>query len=145
MKAYSVDLRQKIVDVYCEEEEGVSQRQLAKRFQVSLSTVQRYLQQVRNGEGLAPKSHGGGNPSKLSAEQLERVRALIDANNDATLVELCDLVAEQEKVRVSRSTMGRITQVLGFSRKKRCLPVNATPSECRSSELSTGRRLVRSS
>jgi len=118
MKAYSVDLRQKIVDVYCEEEEGVSQRQLAKRFQVSLSTVQRYLQQVRNGEGLAPKSHGGGNPSKLSAEQLERVRALIDANNDATLVELCDLVAEQEKVRVSRSTMGRITQVLGFSRKK---------------------------
>lgn len=120
MKAYSVDLRQKIVDVY-REEEDVSQRQLAKRFQVSLSTVQRYLQQVRSGEGLAPKAHGGGNPSKLSAEQLERVRALINANNDATLVELCELVAEQEKVSVSRSTMGRITQVLGLSRKKNAI------------------------
>lgn len=117
MKAYSVDLRQKIVDVYCEEE-NVSQRQLANRFQVSLSTVHRYLRQVRNGAGLAPKAHGGGNPSKLSVEQLERVSALINANNDATLVELCDLVAEKEKVRVSRSTMGRITQVLGLSRKK---------------------------
>jgi transposase len=119
MKAYSVDLRQKIVAVYGEE--AVSQRQLAKRFQVSLSTVQRYLQQVRNGAGLAPKAHGGGNSSKLNAEQLERVSALIGANNDATLVELCDLVAEQEKVRVSRSTMGRITQILGLSRKKNAI------------------------
>ena len=104
MKAYSVDLRQKIIDVH--NQEDISQRQLADRFQVSLSTIQRYFKQARNGEGLSPKAHGGGNPPKLTAEQLEKVKAHINAHNDATLVELCDWVYEQEKVQVSRSTMG---------------------------------------
>ena len=116
MKAYSIDLRQKIIDVHTEED--ISQRQLADRFQVSLSTIQRYLKLVRNGESLEAKAHGGGQPAKLTPEQLKKVEGLIAANNDATLVELCELVARQEKVQVSRSTMGRLTQSLGFSRKK---------------------------
>lgn len=116
MQAYSVDFRQKIIDVH--NQEKISQRQLADRFQVSLSTIQRYLKRVRNGEGLYPQAHGGGSPPKLTAEQFEKVRDRINAHNDATLVELCDWLHEQEKVQVSRSTMGRITQSLGFSRKK---------------------------
>jgi transposase len=116
MKSYSIDLRQKILAVY--REESISQRQLAKRFQVSLSTVQRYLKQVREGSGLAAKAHGGGPRPKLNAEQLAQLKVLIESDNDATLVELCEQLAEQEKVRVSRSTMGRLTQSLGFSRKK---------------------------
>ena len=35
MKAYSLDLRQKIIETY--ETENISQRQLAKRFRVALS------------------------------------------------------------------------------------------------------------
>lgn len=116
MKAYSLDLRQKIITVY--QEENISQRQLAKRFQVSLSTIQRYLKRVRHGDGLEPKAHGGGNVPKLTPAQLDRVATLIKSNNDATLMEYRDLVAEQEKVSVSRSTMGRITQMLGLNRKK---------------------------
>jgi transposase len=116
MKAYSIDLRQKIIDVHTAED--ISQRQLAERFQVSLSTIQRYLKLVGTGKGLEPKAHGGGQPAKLTSEQLERIEVLIAANNDAILVELCELVATQEKVQVSRSTMGRLTQSLGFSRKK---------------------------
>ncbi|MGB7084010.1 MAG: transposase [Phormidesmis sp.] len=116
MKAYSIDLRQKIIDVHTAED--ISQRQLSDRFNVSLSTIQRYLKLVRRGEGLEAKAHGGGKPAKLTSEQLEKVEALIAANSDATLVELCELVSTQEKVQVSRSTMGRLTQSLGFSRKK---------------------------
>ena len=41
MKFYSVDLRQKIINVY--ETEPISQRQLAKRFCVALSFVQKLL------------------------------------------------------------------------------------------------------
>ena len=37
MKAYSLDLRQKIINVY--EQEEISQRQLAERFCVALSFV----------------------------------------------------------------------------------------------------------
>ena len=45
MKAYSLDLRQKIIDVYNKEE--ISQRQLAQRFNVALSFVFKLLRQYR--------------------------------------------------------------------------------------------------
>jgi len=61
---------------------------------------------------------GVGNRAKLTPAQLDWVARLIESNNDATLAEYCDLVAEQEKVTVSRSTMGRIAQTLGLARKK---------------------------
>ena len=54
----------------------------------------------------------------MSASQLEPVKAIIEGNNDATLFELCERVDEKLQVTVSRSTMGRITQQLGFSQKK---------------------------
>ncbi len=41
MKAYSLDLRQKIIDVYLNEE--ISQRQLAKRFRVATSFIIKLL------------------------------------------------------------------------------------------------------
>lgn len=112
----SVDLRQKIIDVYSDEE--ISQRQLAERFRVSLSSIQRLLKRFRNGEGISPKAHGGGHPPTFSPKQLEKVRVLIEANNDATLAELCELVAEQAGEKVSRTTMWRMAQSLGITRKK---------------------------
>ena len=45
MKAYSLDFRQKIIDVY--NKEKISQRQLAKRFDVALSFIYKLLKQYR--------------------------------------------------------------------------------------------------
>nr|MCC5636606.1 helix-turn-helix domain-containing protein [Nostoc sp. CHAB 5844] len=53
MKAYSLDFRQKIFDTYLSG--GISQRQLAKRFGVSLSFVEKLLKQYRETESVAPK------------------------------------------------------------------------------------------
>jgi len=47
MKAYSTDL-QKIIDVYGKEQ--ISQRQLAKRFDVALSFIVKLLKQYRETE-----------------------------------------------------------------------------------------------
>ena len=44
---------------------------------------------------------------------------IMDRNNDATLEELCDLLEQQSGTRVSRATMGRITQNLNYSVKKK--------------------------
>lgn len=52
MKAYSLDLRQKIVDTYLEG--GISQRQLAKRFKVALSFIEKLLKQYRENGSIAP-------------------------------------------------------------------------------------------
>ena len=116
MKAYSLDIREKVIDAYEAKED--SQRGLAKRFKVGLSTVQRWLKRYQAGDGIAPKPHGGGQSAKLSELQLEQVKTIIEQNNDATLVELCELTVKELHVQVSRSTMGRITKKLGFSRKK---------------------------
>ncbi|MCA1717205.1 MAG: IS630 transposase-related protein [Actinobacteria bacterium] len=61
MKAYSEDLRQKIVTAL---ERGTSKPQAARLFDVSLSSVKRYARKARQRDSLAPKK-GSGRPPKL--------------------------------------------------------------------------------
>lgn len=137
MKAYSLDLRQKVIDAY-NAKEG-SQRQLGQRFSVSLSFVQDLLKRYREDGTLAPREHGGGATAKLNAEQVALVERLVEEDNDAILVELCERLEQQSGVRVSRATMGRLTQRLLLTRKKsHSMPVNETPNECNGYELSIG-------
>lgn len=116
MKAYSTDLRQKVVDAY-NHQEG-SQRQLAKRFRVSLSFVQDLLKRYREAGTVEPRPHGGGSPPKLNPEQVELVASLVEADNDATLAELREQLWQNTRVQVSRATIGRTVQTLKLSRKK---------------------------
>lgn len=116
MKAYSLDFRQKIMDVH--HAGKTSQRQLAKRFNVALSFVEKLIKQEKETGSIAPKGHGGGPKPKLSDDQKQVVVDLVTQNNDATLVELCEQLAARTGVRVSRSTMGRLTQQLKLTVKK---------------------------
>ena len=116
MKAYSVDLRQKVIDAY-NQREG-SQRQLAKRFRVSLSFVENLLKRYRSDGTVEPRAHGGGQLAKLSPEQEAVLATLVEENNDAILVELCDQLEQRVSVRLSRATMGRYVQKLKLTRKK---------------------------
>jgi len=59
----------------------------------------------------------GGRSAKLSPEQEAVLATLVEEDNDAILVELCDRL-EQVGVRISRATMGRIVQKLKLTRKK---------------------------
>ena len=61
MKAYSEDLRQKIVQALGR---GISKSQAARLFDVSLSSVKRYARLARQGSSLAPKK-GTGRPPKI--------------------------------------------------------------------------------
>jgi putative transposase len=57
MKAYSVDLRTKIVQSV---KKGVSKSETARRFGVNRSTVGRYLKRLDESGSLAPKNAPGG-------------------------------------------------------------------------------------
>lgn len=116
MKAYSVDLRQKIIEAH-NQKEG-SQRQLAKRFRVSLSFIENLLKRYRTEGTVEPRAHGGGKVAKLSVEQEKVLVNLVAEDNDAILVELCARLEQQTGVSVSRATMGRIVQKLKLTRKK---------------------------
>ncbi|MFH7030204.1 MAG: transposase [Heteroscytonema crispum UTEX LB 1556] len=115
MKAYSVELREKIVQAY-ENHEG-SQRQLASRFRVSLSFIERILKRYREQQTLELLPHAGGFETKL-AEYKSAIALIVDSDNDATLDELCQKLNEKYRVQVSSSTMCRLLRKLNLTRKK---------------------------
>ena len=116
MKAYSLDLRQKIVDTYAAG--NLSQRQLAKQFRVALSFVEKLLKQHRETGNIAPKQRLNQTPTKLNDEQLQVLEHLVEENNDATLAELRDLLEQKTGVRIGRSTVDRMLRKLDLTVKK---------------------------
>ena len=112
----SLDLRQRIIAAY-DAQEG-SQRELAKRFKVSLSFIRDLRRHQRETGQLDPKPRGGGAVSKLSPEHCSIVADLVAAQPDATLEELCARLSAQASVQVSVPTMYRVVQELGLSVKK---------------------------
>ena len=115
MKAYSVELREKIVQAY-ENNEG-SQRQLASRFKVSLSFIERLLKRYREKQTLSPSPHAGGFTAKLATYE-SAIAKMVEEDNDATLEELCQKLNEKYNVQASASTMCRGLQKLNLTRKK---------------------------
>ena len=65
MRAYSTDLRQKIVHAY--ERRLGSQRALAALFGVRVSFVEKLLRRHRKTGDVAPKPHAGGHKRRLAA------------------------------------------------------------------------------
>lgn len=115
MKAYSVDLRQKIIDTYNNKEGSI--RQVSARFKVSRSFVQKLLKQHQKLGNIAPLPHGGGTVPKLAAHVL-KIEELLEENNDATLPELCQNLKKQIGISVTSSTLCRFLQKLNLTRKK---------------------------
>lgn len=116
VSAYSVDLRQRIVDAY-HANEG-SQRQLAGRFKVSLSFVRNLLRHYRQTGTVKPKTHGGGAIAKITGSNLPIVEQLIRQQPDAILSELCERFEQRCGIGVSISTMHRVVRQLGITTKK---------------------------
>ena len=116
MKAYSPDLCAKIARAY-DEGEG-SQRQLARRFRVSLAFIQKMRRRERATGELAATHHTGGRRPLLNADSLALVARLIREQNDLTLAELCERVAGERGVCVSVPTMYRAVRRLKLPHKK---------------------------
>jgi transposase len=115
MKAYSKDLRRKIVEFI---ERGMPKAQAARTFGVGISTVKRYVSKAQRGKSLEPGKAPGKRPkideriNKLLVEDLEE-RPFV------TLRERCEYVeAAVSGVSVSRSTMCRAIARIGSTRKK---------------------------
>jgi transposase len=116
MQPYSLEFRQRIIDTYAEE--NTSQRKLAQRFRVAPSFVQKILKQYRETGSIEPKQRLEQTPTKLNSVQLDILKKIVAANNDATLAELCDLLLQETNIRVGVSTMFRILEKQDLTLKK---------------------------
>ena len=113
MKPYSMDLRERVAAAI-DEHEG-SQRQIARRFRVSLSFVARLLRRHRQTGGLDPRPHGGGHPPALREGDLPHLRELVQQQPDATLEEL----RQRLGVSCSLKAIWRALKALDLPRKKK--------------------------
>lgn len=120
MRAYSVDLRQRIVAAVLS---GQTQRQVAERFDVSLPTVQRYVGLHRDQANLAPKRHPGRKPI-FDADQQQQLRALMQQQPDRTVQSLVEAWKDKTGATVAWSTLHLTLHRMGFSFKKE-------PGRCR--------------
>jgi len=113
MRPYSNDLRERIVLAVDRGE--YSLRQLAQLFCVSLSFVVRLLQRRRRTGSVQPKPHAGGPSPRLDADAVERLRALVREQPDATLAELRDRLG----VSCHLATLDRVLRRQRITRKKK--------------------------
>jgi transposase len=116
MRAYSLDLRQKVVAAV---ERGDSTiEEVATAFGVGQSFVKKMLRQHRESGDLSPRPHGGGQTRRLSDHHLKLLRQEVARSPDKTAAALRDHLEERASVSVSRPTVSRALSSLGLSRKK---------------------------
>ena len=113
MKAYSKDLRKKIVSAI---ERGMPKAQAARLFDVSLSSVKRYSRMASKGGSLEP-GKSPGRPRKAD----EKARALLEKDVEerlgATISQRRHFLEHLTGTTLSDATIRRLMKRLGFSQK----------------------------
>jgi transposase len=115
MKAYSEDLRRKVVEAVQQRRMGKSEA--ARTFGVSLSSVKRYVGKARQGESLSPRKHPGPRP-KIDEKARRLLEADVEERPAVSLRERGRFLERMAGVRVSESTLSRLLRRMGFSPKE---------------------------
>ena len=115
MKPLSLDLRQRIRDAL---QGGQSREQVAARFCVSLSSVQRIKRQWKEHQHLEPKPIPGRQRA-IKEDQAAELKEIIAIQNDWTLDNLAQAWQQHSGKAISTSALHRNLHWLGYSYKKR--------------------------
>jgi len=115
MRAYSLDLREKIIHAY--ETKVGSIREIAEIFQVNKSTVQALLNRKRETGSLEPAPARGGKQSQLVGRE-QQLEEMVKEQPDLTLSEYCKVWEEKTGERMSASTLCRFFKKQGLTLKK---------------------------
>lgn len=115
MKAYSLDLRTRIVQAVAD---GMTKSRTARTFSVALATVKNYVRQRDATGSLAPRPIPG-RPREIPPEQEAALIAHLRARPDTTLAELRAVWTNERGASVSISTLSRALRRMRWTRKKR--------------------------
>ena len=117
MKAYSEDLRNRVVKAYLAKEGTI--KEIAARFRVSQCFVIMMLKLHRVTGGVKAKEHGGGNPGKIVGKDRDVLDNIIKEKSDLTRAEMALEMKTRTGIEVSVTTIGRMLKKLGYSQKKK--------------------------
>jgi len=115
MKAYSVDLREKIIAAVGH---GMSKAQAARTFGVGATSVKRYVKLAEQGKPLSPRK-APGKKGKLNESAMKLLEEDLRARPAITYEKRADLLCELLGVRVSKkATICRVVKRLGYTPKQ---------------------------
>ena len=107
-------------------DQGKPRSEIVKMLGVSLATIKRYLKQRRESGHVRPKAIPG-RPARKGAALQAGLLAQLQAHPDVSLETHCQLWESEHGMHVSTSTMSRMIERVGWTRKKsRWQPANAT-------------------
>ena len=115
MNAYSSDLRERVVAAV--RDTDLTQPEIAAMFSVSLSSVEAWWRTFRQTQRVQALPFAGGKKRVLQPHA-QVIRDAVAQQPDATLAELCALVAAQTGVHAKPNMLCRELQILNLPRKK---------------------------
>ena len=121
MRAYSIDLRERVVEAV---KAGQSQRSVAKRYNLDRRSVRRYLQ--REAAGKLAADPRPGRTRALGEAECEVLKRQVEAHTDWTLEQRAEELAKETGIKLKKSALGSYLKRLGMTHKKRVL---SPPSE----------------
>ena len=121
MRTLSLDLRQRILDSY-DNEEG-TRAEIAQRFRVSLGMVKKLLQQRRHTGDIAPRHHLAGRKPMIEPLHRGQIRSLLAKKNDLTLRELRQALGLQCSLQAIHVVLGKMALTY---KKRHSTPANKT-------------------
>lgn len=123
MKPYSTDLRPRVVEAL---QDGQTQPAVARRFALSLSSVQCYAQKWRHKEDLAPRPVPG-RARLLTPAQQQELGTLVQERTNWTLQSLTQAWQQYSGQTISVATLHRCLQRGGYSYEKRAVAAERDP------------------
>ncbi len=114
MRAYSLDLRQRVVDAY---DAGMPLYRIVELFRVSGPTIKRYIAQRRQTGSIAPRPIPGRTATIRPAQYPDLI-AQLEAMPDATLKEHCLAWQQSHGQKLSIWAMWRAIRRVGWTPKK---------------------------
>jgi transposase len=111
MKAYSLDLRTRVLDA-CK---SAPTKQVARQFSVSPAWVRRLKQHLRERGDIIPRTGGGSRGRKIDRD---RLKELVEQQPDATLVELRDRLVAAGGAKVTPWAISKALRELQLTFKK---------------------------
>jgi transposase len=122
MKAYCKDVREHVLRAV---DQGHPRAEIVQLFGVSFASITRYLKQRRETGDLSPKTIPG-RPSKKYAALEAGLVAQLKAYPAGTLEVHCHLWESTHGMWVDHTTMNRAIRRVGWTRKKRWVPLSVT-------------------
>lgn len=111
-----IPLRQRVVKAYLE---TGGYNKIARRFNVAVNSVRRWVAIYSQDENVKPKPHAGGPAPKIKKSEFQELIVFTATHSDAVIPVLAQKWGEKKNIEIHTSSMSRALRKAGLSYKKK--------------------------